>query len=158
MADHPLERGSNQPALWNLDKAYEQFGDQWSYYSLSLTEILDVVLCHHDHWMEPSNVQLIQNEGLTVAQAMDRYRSLQDYETTNPTCWQTIEHVKASISDVYLSRRPLDTDDFRPLERFDPPHLFVLDGLHRLIAWGLAGNYSEQKLKAKPVNAFIADG
>jgi len=106
--------------------------------------------------MEKSAVQLIPETGLTVVQAIERYKSLKDYGSTNPLCWQTIEYVKSSTTDIYLSSRPLGTDDFRPLNRFEFPHLFALDGLHRSIARGIAGNYTEQELRMKPVNAFIA--
>lgn len=156
LGDHPISRGSNGPALWNLDKADEQFLGQWSYRRLSLSEVLGAVLSHHDHWKEQSEVQLVPSDGLTVAQAITHYKSLQDYSVTNPLCRDTIEYVRNSRTDVFLSTRPIDTDDFRPLNRFEPPHLFVLDGLHRLIARGLAGDYDAEQLEHKPVNAFIA--
>lgn len=154
--DHPLERGSNSPAFWNLNKANEQFLGIWYYRSLTLKEVLSTVLSHHDHWQEESDIKLVPWGGLTVAQAITRYKSIKNYAETNPLCWQTLEFVKNSTTDVYLSKVPIDSPDFQPLNRFAIPGLFVLDGLHRLIGRGLVGNYGEPGLAAKPVNAFIA--
>jgi hypothetical protein len=154
--DHPLAEGSNGPAFWNLEEANRQFEGRWVYRTLTPQETLGAVLSHHDHWREESEVKLVPNSGLTVVEAVSRYRTLMNYQGTNPLCWQTLEFVKLLRNDVYLSTSPLNTPDFQPLHRFSPNHLIVLDGLHRLISWRLDQEKGQPGLKEIPVHAFIA--
>lgn len=156
IGEHPLVRGSNTPAFWNLNKANKQFSSQWDYRSLTIREILGTILFHHDHWQEGSTVQIVPDKGLTVEQAVARYKKLENFQQTNPLCWETIEFARKLRSDIFLASAPLETPDFRPLKRFGLPGLFVLDGLHRLIAWGLEDRYTDESLKDSPIKAFIA--
>ena len=147
----------NRGALIGLNKANEKFGN-WVRRELELAEVLEVILPYHAHWGDPDKdaVLLVPPEGITLQEAVDRLKTLQDFEATNPTCWQSMQLSADTESPVYLSIEPIDNDDYRMQPSRSEPHLYHIDGLHRLVYWGLQGRYEPEVYEKNPVVAYIA--
>jgi hypothetical protein len=61
-----------------------------------------------------------------------------EYPTANPLCWEKLHrNSTADISPLILSAGALDHPHYAELRERDS--LTHLDGLHRMLAWGLEG-------------------
>jgi hypothetical protein len=155
---HDLSKHGNQWGLFNIEAAQAQFGESWVKRELSTDEILKIVLPFHQH-PDFKGDPLIPREGLTVEQAIERFKALTDYQATNQRCWQRIQDLQTDTRPFFLSAQPLNHGNYLKLDRFkDSQHLFHLDGLHRLIARGLVDGYSDEYLHASPVVAYVIGG
>lgn len=152
--DHDLEQGSNDYAADCLALANFQFDGHWQKKRLSEDEVLGIVLPHHKH---PGTAPtLIPATGLTVKAAIKRFKTARDYKQTNPYCWKSIMMLKKDTGPIFVSREPIENNDFMTLKTFKGNHLYHIDGLHRLIARNLVDGYSDDYLQKHPVLAYVA--
>lgn len=157
--EHDKDRGSNEWALGVLSDANQQFGGNWIFKKLKRKEALSIVLPWHGHWEGQNNIILIPKEGMTLGTAIKRYNSIKNYKSENPKCWDTIEYLmnKKDSSSVFLSTAPIKGykvfEDLKECEG----HLIHMDGLHRLIAWGVSGRLGFWRyFFGKKIKAYIA--
>ncbi|MGK4579676.1 DUF6309 family protein [Kitasatospora sp. HPMI-4] len=150
LRDHPVSRtheaNSNQDGEENLQRADRLLGSWWRV-RLSRAEVLGVVLPWH--LSEGGRLELVPRSGLTVAEAAERIRSGgARWAEANPVCAAKLELLERSpLTPVYLSTRPVPHPDYSDLRVRDG--LIHLDGLHRMLAWELAGRLPrEQRLTA----------
>jgi hypothetical protein len=130
-------------ALRNLALADAQFQGCWSRATIDAIDARHIVLprhagepCHGDH------LELIPAGGATVEDAVRRLRGLSEYAAVNVSCWGKIEFFTSQpLSPIVLASAPLDHADYRDLPPWAPA--YHVDGLHRLIGWGLAGRLDE---------------
>lgn len=157
--DQPAEPGnSNQYARELLGKADQQFGGVWTQSPLPQTDIAEIVLPPHYHTAGGGKIELIPVSGLTVAAATDKIRRMKGYESANTCCWRIITHwMERYPSPIFLSVAPVKScSDHQYLTSYDG-HLIDLDGLHRLIAWGLSGRLESSEYdKGNRIIAYIA--
>jgi hypothetical protein len=156
--ENPVKPGSsNGYARGLLKSADEKFGGRWGCISLVREDLLDIILPHHIS--EGGSIELIPRSGLTVAAAVQKLReiSVREYQSANPRCWQKITYWKEHYpSPIFLSIVPMGETDYQDLVDYRN-HLIHLDGLHRLIAWGLSGRFEpEEYEKGDGVTAYVA--
>lgn len=138
--DHPRERpheaNSNGEGEENLERAERLLGT-WSRVRLAAPDALGVVLPWH--LAEGGARELVPRTGLTVAGAARLLRREgPELARANPVCAAKLALLaRAPLTPVYLSTRPVEHDDYADLRVRSG--LIHLDGLHRLIAWHLAG-------------------
>ncbi|WP_327673662.1 DUF6309 family protein [Kitasatospora sp. NBC_00458] len=138
--DHPAERtheaNSNQAGEENLDRA-DRTADDWRRVRLSRADVLGVVLPWH--LSEGGAIELVPRSGLTVEEAVERVRAGgAAWANANPVCAAKLRLLRwAPFTPVYLSTDPVDHSDYTDLRVREG--LIHLDGLHRMIAWELAG-------------------
>lgn len=152
--DHPYdpddEANSNHEAEGHLRNAELTLGGRWHHVLLEGSEVLDIVLPWH--LGEGGEVELIPKTGLTVAAAAARLGALgTSYAGTNPLCGIKLAHqTQAEPKPLFLSTRPVPGPDYE--EMTIRQGLIHLDGLHRMLAWQLAG----QLVPGRWVQAYIA--
>lgn len=137
---HPLDRvhdaNTNTDGLANLRRADRLFGG-WTRVRLTRPQVLEVMLPWH--LSEGGELELVPRSGLTVGQAVDRIeRWGTDFGAANPRCAAKLAMLRERPwSPVFLSRGAVDHSDYADLTIRD--RLTHLDGLHRMLAWELAG-------------------
>ncbi len=140
--NHPVtDEGHSQKNKWGRNKiieANDNSSGRWQFVELHPDEIADIWLPYHkgEHGHKGKEVVLIEEEGSTVSDATSKLKSLTDYSETNKTCWKFIDYWQdKDITPIFISL-------CRP-EHIKSPngegHPFHLDGVHRLLAWGLKG-------------------
>ena len=153
LRDHPADRphaaNSNRDGDQALAMAHALLGT-WSRVRLTREEVLGVVLPWH--LSEGGGVELVPRSGLTVGEAAERVRAGgAGMAEANPLCAEKLELFRrAPLTPVYLSTRPVPHSDYGDLRV--RTGLIHLDGLHRMIAWELAGRLSP----GEGVEAFVA--
>ncbi|TQF08036.1 hypothetical protein E6W39_00310 [Kitasatospora acidiphila] len=153
LRDHPAERAhpgnSNRDGVENLWRAEQSLGC-WHAVLLSRAEVLGVVLPWHTG--EGGGYELVPRSGLTVAQTAAKLRARPTaIAAANPVCTAKLAFLADSpLTPVYLSTRAVPHCDYASVR----PHgaLVHVDGLHRMLAWELAGRLPEHER----VEAFIA--
>ncbi|MEV0685467.1 DUF6309 family protein [Nocardia sp. NPDC050378] len=128
----------------------------WTRVRLSRADLTGVTLPWH--LSEGGERELVPRTGLTVAQAAARVRTERaDLLAANPVCTELITALAdAPLTTVFLSTAPVDHSDYADL-RADRG-LFHLDGLHRMIAWELAGRLPEEETIDAIVAGDFRDG
>src|SRR5258706_15671818 len=114
---HDLTTHGNQWGLFNIEAAQAQFGETWTKKCLSGDEILNIVLPFHQH-PENEGLVLIPAEGLSVKDAITRFRSLGEYSQTNHRCWERIHYLKQDSNPFFLSILPISHGDYLKLDEF----------------------------------------
>jgi hypothetical protein len=157
--DHIIKpENSNQYARGLLEKADRQFDGVWAQMFLSREDVLKIILPPHNHRAGGGQVELIPISGLTVCAATEKIRGMPGYQSANTCCWRSITYwMDRYPSPVFLSAAPVrDCSDHQHLTHHNG-HLIHLDGLHRLIAWGLSGKLDPgQYDKGQGVKAYVA--
>lgn len=154
---HDTAHGTNAYAQSCLYLAEKQHGGRWQYRSLTRNELLEIILPYHgQHKDESGGVELVPPQGSTLEVALQRLAELKNYQDTNPVCWATIKHSVASRSPVFISKLPIENNDYKMLQNISGEHFYHIDGLHRLIAWGSSDGYVGYDNKTNPVMAYIA--
>jgi hypothetical protein len=157
--DHIIKpENSNQYARELLEKAGRQFEGVWAQVFLSREDVLKIILPPHNHREGGGQAELIPISGLMVSAATEKIRGMPSYQSTNTCCWRSITYwMDRYPSPVFLSAGPIrDCSDYQHLTNHDS-HLIHLDGLHRLIAWGLSGKLDPgQYDKGQRVEAYVA--
>ncbi|MFJ4190924.1 DUF6309 family protein [Kitasatospora sp. NPDC089509] len=140
LRDHPVERAheanTNLYGEENLERADTIPGGWWRI-RLTRADVLGVVLPWHKS--EGGERELVPPTGLTVARAAERVRSGgADWTAANPVCTAKLRMLRAApFTPLFVSTAPVDHPDYAELVL--PPGLIHLDGLHRMVAWELAG-------------------
>ncbi|MFF0415685.1 DUF6309 family protein [Kitasatospora sp. NPDC004745] len=140
LRDHPVERAheanSNPAGEENLERADRIPGGWWRV-RLSRADVLGVVLPWH--LSEGGERELVPRSGLTVGEAAERIRAGgADWSGANPVCAAKLRLLRWSpFTPVYLSTGPVDHTDYTDL--LVREGLIHIDGLHRMLAWELAG-------------------
>ncbi|MGW6421633.1 DUF6309 family protein [Nocardia sp. NPDC055053] len=129
---------------------------RWSRVLLSRADLVAVMLPWH--LSEGGGRELVPRTGLTVAQAAARLRAEHgEMAAANPVCTGLITALAESpFTTVFLSTRPVDHSDYSDLRTRDG--LIHLDGLHRMLAWELAGRLPEGELIEGFVAGDVRDG
>jgi hypothetical protein len=157
--DHIIKpENSNQYARELLEKAGRQFGGVWAQMFLCREDVLKIILPPHNHREGGGQVELIPISGLTVSAATEKIKGMPSYQSSNTCCWRSITYwMDRYPSPVFLSAGPVwDYSDYQHLTNRDG-HLIHLDGLHRLIAWGLSAKFEPgQYNKGQSVKAYVA--
>lgn len=157
--DHIIKpENSNQYARGLLEKADQQFGSVWAQMFISGEDVLKIILPLHNHKAGGGQVELIPASGLTVSAATEKIRGMPSYQSTNTSCWRSITYwMNRYPSPIFLSAEPVrDCSDYQHLTQYHG-HLIHLDGLHRLIAWGLSGKLDAgQYDNGQAVKAYVA--
>jgi hypothetical protein len=157
---HPVRpENSNGYARCLLQNAAQQFGDVWAHMVLSRGDVLEIILPPHHDGRGGGQIELIQASGLTVSAATEKLRGIiLSYQASNTVCWEKIAYWMGLYpSPVFLSAGPVTSNiDYQHLTDHRG-HLIHLDGLHRLIAWGLSGKLDpDQYDKQQSVEAYVA--
>lgn len=140
LRDHPVERAheanSNVYGEENLERADRMPGGWWRV-RLSRADVLGVVLPWH--LSEGGELELVPRTGLTVGEAAARVRSGgAAWTAANPVCAAKLKLLRrAPFTPLFLSSAPVDHSDYGELSA--RAGLIHLDGLHRMLAWELAG-------------------
>jgi hypothetical protein len=151
--DHPgdsaHEADSYRDGVENLQRAADLPGG-WSRVLLSRIEILAVVLPWH--LSEGGARELVPRTGLTVGQAAIVLQSeWSRWLDANPVCTKRLQLLSdAPFTPVFVSTSPVAHSDYADLTVREG--LFHVDGLHRMIAWELAGRLPEDE----QTPAFVA--
>ncbi|MGW7585930.1 DUF6309 family protein [Kitasatospora sp. NPDC054768] len=147
LRDHPVERAheanSNMYGEENLERADRIPGGWWRI-RLSRADVLGVVLPWH--LSEGGELETVPRSGLTVAEAAERVRAGgAAWAVANPVCAAKLRLLRwAPFTLVFLSTAPVDHSDYGDLAVRSG--LIHLDGLHRMLAWELAGRLPERAL------------
>ncbi|MEV3869926.1 DUF6309 family protein [Streptomyces sp. NPDC049906] len=143
--DHPLERtheaNTNADGVQALALADQDLHDWW-HVRLSRADVLRVVLPWH--LSEGGARELVPRSGLTVAQAAERIRDGgADWTADNPVCAHKLVLMeRAPLTPIYLSTRAIAHSDYSDLKVREG--LIHIDGLHRMLAWELAGRLADR--------------
>ncbi|MGW2372864.1 MULTISPECIES: DUF6309 family protein [Kitasatospora] len=144
LRDHPVERAheanTNVYGEENLERADKMAGGWWRV-RLTRADVLGVVLPWH--LSEGGELELVPRTGLTVAGAAERVRSGgAAWTAANPACAAKLRLLRrAPFTPLYLCTVPVDHPDYAELAVRSG--LVHLDGLHRMLAWELAGRLPE---------------
>jgi hypothetical protein len=157
--DHAIKPdNSNEYARGLLEKADRQFGGVWAQAPLSQEDVSKIILPPHNHGTGGGQVELIPISGLTVSAATEKIRGIPSYQCTNICCWRSITYwMDRYPSAIFLSAAPVrECSDYQQLSHHED-HLIHLDGLHRLIGWGMSGKLDPgQYDKGQGVYAYVA--
>ncbi|MFE6054156.1 DUF6309 family protein [Kitasatospora sp. NPDC056446] len=140
LRDHPIDRAheanSNMYGEQNLERADGIPGGWWRV-RLSRADVLGIMLPWH--LSEGGELELVPRSGLTVGEAADRIRAAgAAWTAANPVCAAKLRLLRsAPFTPVYLSTAPVDHSDYGDLSV--RAGLIHIDGLHRMLAWELAG-------------------
>jgi hypothetical protein len=151
--DHPAERvhpgNTNREGEENLWRA-EQLLGCWHAVLLCRADVLGVALPWHTS--EGGGYELVPHSGLTVEQAAARMRARPAaIGAANPVCTAKLALLADSpLTPVYLSTRAVPHPDYAGVRARDA--LVHVDGLHRMLAWELAGRLPA----GEELEAFVA--
>jgi len=143
-SEHPIKAdpvgfNGNKWARNILEQADSDFYGLWHYVELEASEIFDIALPYHNG--EGGGDILIDEKGLTVSQAVQKIKNIFDYGKRNPVCWEKISYWQTrEFSPIFLSTAPVNAERQKLLSP-SMGSLFHLDGLHRLIGWGMVGRF-----------------
>ena len=158
--EHAVNKGTNSWARERLGNANDYFGGEWYYIRLSRKEILSGVelIWHHD---PSSGLKLIPETGLTVAKAKDKFLEIrQSYSRDNSDCYtKIIDFGDSAFNPIFLCTKPLKGFGIAEHEKLlhIEGNLVHIDGLHRLVAWAVAGKINWFRYSfSKKINAFVA--
>lgn len=125
-----------------IKQANVDFQDSWVLAELAVEDVINIVLPYHPS--EDKKDVLIDERGLRVEEVLSKVKELVEYSTQNPVCWGKIVYWRTHpFTPLFLSTSPASTARQKLLEP-SMGKLFHLDGLHRLIGWGLDGRYNEK--------------
>ncbi len=146
-------RKKNRPehvSRWCLDWTELKVGN-WYKVRLSHKDVLSILLPGHAH----PNRHLIPDEGRLLRHVLQKKIN---YRTVNRTCWQSIKYFKTKdFNPLFLSTKFIALSHYRRL-KYQPTALYHVDGIHRLVAWGLDGRYTDEYLEKHPLYAYVAIG
>jgi hypothetical protein len=143
-----------------LESANVFFGERWC--CLELTPKLirhHITLMYHHHPF--SGLCLIPESGATVHDSAKQFSEIRKrYKRRNAFCYRHIQGLKVvPFTPVFLASRDPPGFSMPIWHTIAPPqgNFFHLDGLHRLIAWELAGRFCESRYRREqPLHAYVA--
>lgn len=114
---------------------------KWVRGSLKRSEIENIILTYHQS--EGGNMPLSPRTGIQLKNAIQFIQQSIDYKQQSPSCWGKIKpHLNSGFSPIFLARQPVkDWQDHQNLQT-ESSH-FHLDGLHRLVGWGLGRKFDQ---------------
>lgn len=153
-AGRSLTTGSAPWTLAFIDVADHQFDARWCRVAISGADARAVVLPPHEG--EPCRGDtrlLVGTGGATVAATAAILTAVtEDYARDNPSCWSRLRAAEdAPLSPIILTTAPLARAEYATIVPA-PGTLYHLDGLHRLVAWAMAGRLTD----AARLTAFVA--
>ena len=156
--EHPADEGTNGWARERAEQADKKLRGAWWHAELSGDEALDIQLVGHRH----GGIELIPPHGMTVREAAKRFKEIQkDYMAASRECHdRLVRFGHDAFTPVLLSVEP--PTGFGVIEyerlRLRNGSLVHLDGLHRLIAWAMAGRFEPERYSGSTprLQAFIA--
>ncbi len=159
--EHPIDLESphfagNKWGRLHLDQANNELGGVWALCELEVDDILNLVIPFHV--AEEGDSILVEEGGMTVRDAIDNLKnSLPDYTEKNPVCWAKIMYWKdKGFSPLFLSVAPVKQGG-RSHTNPALGSLFHLDGLHRLLRWGMDGRFESQNYtRDQKLTAYVA--
>ncbi len=152
LKQYPYNNWQKEVSLWCLNWTEKHVGN-WYKVRLSRDDVLSILMPGHAH----SKYILIPKKGALLKSVYKRAKKL-EYKSKNPKCVKTIEHFKHSeFSPIFLSTRFKAMGHYKGHVKIKTA-LYHVDGLHRLIAWGLDGRYTNQYLETHPMCAYVAKG
>lgn len=157
--EHLIGDGTNSWARKMLENANNKFGGEWHQVQLSRKEILEILLVgHHD---PIGGLVLIPKQGMSVRMVARRWEEIKNiYKVENKDCYAKItKFSKKPFSNIFLSVEPIkgySVSEYENLE-YKKNTLVHLDGLHRLIAWAIAGRFNRFRyFLGGKLNAFVS--
>lgn len=154
IADADIFKG-NKWARQIILQAEKDFPDSWVYCELNKDDVLNIILPTHPS--EDNDIELVDEKGLTVEDVLKKLKTMPDYAAKNPICWRKINYWRQRMfSPIFLSTSPVSASRQKLI---DPTKgkLFHLDGLHRLIGWGLSDRFDGLKnAEENKITAYIA--
>jgi hypothetical protein len=158
--EHQASDGTNSWARTMIENANHKFNGEWHLAELSRREVLRVLLVWH---CDPEDgLELIPKEGMSVEEVTEHLRKIEDeYRKRNSDCYEKIKKFsKNNFSTLFLSIEPIKGYGVQQYDdlQYRKGSLVHLDGLHRLIAWALAGRlgFLDYLFSKEKINAFIA--
>jgi hypothetical protein len=121
---NPLHLSSNDWAFKHLATMNAEAKGRWERRHLSHAEVLQIKLMHHNS--EGGKEPLLPEAWFPLETAVARLRERGTaYAAKNPICWERISYHRGKPSTIYVIQRE--------------DGLYHVDGIHRLLAWGLWG-------------------
>lgn len=157
--EHPTSEGTNSWARKMLENANHEFNGEWHQVQLSRKDILGILLVGHHDPMD--GLVLIPEQGMSVRMVAKHWKDIKSiYQVKNKDCYAKItKFSEQPFSAIFLSVRPIkgyDVPEYENLE-YKNNALVHLDGLHRLVAWAIAGRFNRFRyFLGRKLNAFIA--
>jgi hypothetical protein len=135
--------GSGPWTLKHLQTADAMFAGRWRMVDVPADALRQAVLgAHAGEPCRGDSMELVPAGGASVAATASRLRAARvDYEGHNPSCWGRMQQAAGEpFSLIVLAMRPMIElgHGAGAAGRF-----FVVDGLHRLVAWELAGRLAQ---------------
>lgn len=156
--EHPIGEGTNNWARKMLNNANNKFCGEWYSTQLSRREVLNILLV----WHRDGELELISEQGMAVWEVVRRWKEIEDeYKKKNSGCYKKImKFSRDQFSTVFLAVKPIKGCGSTEHEKlkYQDGSLVHLDGLHRLIAWAIAGKFNLFKyyFGKKKLDAFVA--
>ncbi|MFH8795938.1 DUF6309 family protein [Streptomyces sp. NPDC017941] len=151
--DHPVAREHDVNTNADADSALllaDTTFRTWSAVRLSRDDVRSVLLPWHIGC--GGGRELVPPTGLTVGETAGLLRAHEtEFAAANPVCTAKLTLFRTHpLSSIYLTTRPIPHDHYAGLPTDEG--LVHLDGLHRLLAWELAGRLSPRE----ELTAYIA--
>lgn len=146
LAVHDKEHSSSASVKW-ARKALTQadnFLKSWNLVELDQNDILNsIILMWHKGEVDDDEINLVPPEGASVIDTLTRFKEIESfYRNKRPGCYAKIMQLKNSpFTPIFLSSVPISSigDEHSGMTNYKSGNLVHLDGLHRLIAWNIAG-------------------
>jgi hypothetical protein len=161
MKEHPINDDSphfegNKWGKLHLEQANTTAEGSWSLCELEVEDIFAIVLPYHA--AEHSESILVEEDGLIVKDAIAKLENwLPAYAESNPVCWAKMMYWQdKEYSPLFLSTVP-SYQGKRSHVNANLGNIFHLDGLHRLMRWGMDGRFVSEVYNQGPkLTAYIA--
>lgn len=150
-----LQKGTNQFAYNNLLAANKKSYGVWEEVELTHKEILSIIIPQHWHLVVSRYIGI---PGNNLECLLQMFKSLDVVKQRYPSCYKSVAYwYKKPFSMIYLCKHPPDHDeDYRLIKKYKG-QLIHLDGLHRLIGWGLAKKFDKKSYEqGEKLKALIA--
>lgn len=161
--EHPINSNSphfagNEWGKHHIEAADKVSSGVWALCELDAEEVLSVVLPYHES--EEGKVMLAEEPGIMVKDAIKKLEQMPSYKDDSPVCFAKMQYWQGKdFSPVFLSTTSLTSAQQGHQGVVDTSlgNLFHLDGLHRLIQWGMDGRFdSETYTNGPKLTAYIA--
>lgn len=159
--EHPVDLASphfegNKWGKLHLEQADRDAADRWSLCELKSEDIFSIVLPYHA--AEHGTAVLVEESGLIVKDAIAKVQSLlPHYAEENPVCFAKMTYWQGKdFSPLFLSAKPAQQGRRSHVDA-SLGSIFHLDGLHRLMQWGMDGRFNADAYERGPkLTAYVA--
>lgn len=124
-----------------LKAANEHAKGAWLVGQLTRGEIESIILSYHQS--EGGGIMLSPRSGMQLKDAIQLVQRNALYPQSSPGCWNKIKpHMESNFSPIFLAKHPVKNwEDHQQLQA--GRDYFHLDGLHRLVGWGLGNRFNQ---------------